>query len=62
MKPTHVLTVTSKSGRKINPVTFGSPEFRNAYGLVDLAVRLSRIGADPDLQVTVEPTGVEVEL
>lgn len=60
--PTHTLTVTSKSGKRINPLTFGSPEFRKAYGLVDLAMRLSRIGSDPDLAVTVEPTGAEVSL
>jgi hypothetical protein len=62
MKPTHTLTVTSRSGQRINPVTYGSPSFRTCYGLVDLAVRLALIAKYPDLAVTVEPTGAEVSL
>jgi hypothetical protein len=61
-QPTHTLTVTSRSGQRVNPVTFGSPAFRTAYGLVDLAVRLALVASDPDLEVTVEPTGAEVTL
>ncbi len=62
MEATHTLTVTSRSGKRVNPVTYGSPTFRTVYGLVDLAVRLALVARDPDLEVTVEPTGAEVTL
>jgi len=51
--PTHIVTVTSKSGRRVNPLTYGSAAWRTCYGLVDLGDRLAAI-RDPDLEVSVE--------
>jgi hypothetical protein len=60
--PTHILTVRSKSGQRINPVTFGSSTFCTCYGLVDLAVRLAKAARYPDLEVTVTKLDAEVSL
>jgi hypothetical protein len=51
---THIVTVTSASGSRVNPLTFGSPGFRECHGLVDLAARLAAAARNPDLRVTVE--------
>ena len=55
--PTHILTVRSRSGRRINPLTLGSSDFCTCYGLVDLAARLAKAAKDPDIEVTVRPYG-----
>jgi hypothetical protein len=52
--PTHVLTVTSKSGKRVSPLRYGPPSgFCACYGQVDLDARLARAAKDPDLSVSV---------
>jgi len=52
--PTHRVTVTSRSGQRVNPLTYGSPGWRQCYGLADLGDRLAAASRDPDLEVSVE--------
>jgi hypothetical protein len=43
---THILTARSLSGERLNPVTYGSPTFRYAYGLPDVEARQARAAKD----------------
>ena len=57
MKPTHILTVRSLSGKRINPVTLGSSTFCTCYGQTDLDARLAAAAKDPDIDVSVREYG-----
>jgi hypothetical protein len=53
MKPTHILTARSKSGRRLDCVT-GSPVTSiSVYGLTDLGRRLAAAARDPEIGVSV---------
>lgn len=53
--PTWILTVTSRSGRPVNPITKSATDKTVATSQADLDRRLALIAADPDLAVTVKP-------
>ena len=53
--PTHALSARSRSGQRLNPLTWGSPTFRTAYGEADVGARLARAARDPDIEVSVRP-------
>ena len=50
---THVLTVRSKSGKLLNPLSGEPVNSCAVYGLVDLGERLAAADKDPDLEVSV---------
>jgi hypothetical protein len=56
MKPTHILTIRSKSGRPLNITKSEPVESCSVYGLVDLGQRLAAFSGreDPDLEVDVQ--------
>jgi hypothetical protein len=55
---THILTARSLSGERLNPLTYGSPTFRYAYGPADVEARMERAakdGAEVDVKVVSAP-------
>jgi hypothetical protein len=53
MNATHIVTVASKSGQRLNPLTYGSEAWRTCYGQADIDDRLAAAAKNPDLEVRV---------
>lgn len=56
-QPKYVLTVISRSGKKVNQITGGPSDSINVYGDADLKRRLKAAKANPDLHVTYRRIG-----